>query len=100
MTVIQYVGDLVYSGYGEEEFYNVTVKPSSPDARSFVGIKHHVTWEWKEKDCLYVGDRQGGPAGEVERDGSVIEGNYQDYIIDTPYGTQFKYNVFDFVCLP
>ena len=76
----------------------MTVKHPSSDARTFVGFKYDVTWEWKLKHCLYVGDRQGGPAGEVRDDGSVIEGSYEDYIVDTAFGTQFEYAVFDRMC--
>ena len=98
ITVEEYTGAIVYPEFASETFYTVNVKPPSSPMRSFVGYIHDVTWEWKRKHCLYVGDRQGGPAGEVLNDDSVIEGTYRDYIIDTAYGTDYKFDVFDHQC--
>ena len=56
---------------------------------------YDLTWEFESKKCLYVGNRQGGPIGEVEDpNDSVIEGSYQDYVTGGAFMTKFTYAVF------
>ena len=99
INVTQYNGSFVYDVESPEKYYTVEVHyPMSP-VRSFVGYMFDVTWEWKHKHCVYAGDRQGGPAGEVAKDGSVIQGTYEDYVISDRFETQFKYGVFEGACL-
>ena len=67
--------------------------PSS--TRSFTGVLYDLTWEFESKQCLYVGNRQGGPIAEVDDpNDSVIEGSYQDYLTEGAFVTQFAYSVF------
>ena len=61
---------------------------------SFVGILHEVTWDQKDGHCLYVGDSQSDSAVEVKRtNSSVIEGNYQDYIITGAFMDDSRFGV-------
>ena len=56
---------------------------------------YQMSWEFEAKQCLYVGNNQGGPIAEVvDPNDSVIEGVYKDYIIADSFGTDFKYAVF------
>ena len=57
---------------------------------------YNHSWKYEPKQCIFVGTSQGGPTNEVDdKNDSVIEGSYKDYITDGPFGTDFKYAVFD-----
>ena len=72
-------GDKPMSPYA----YTVTIThPESNTTRSFVAHRGPRLWDYRRKPCLYAGNIHGGPAGEVEKDGSVIEGKYTDYRVD------------------
>ena len=74
----------------------MTVSHPLSSPRSFTGVLYDLTWEFESKQCLYVGNRQGGPIGEVDDENdSVIEGSYQDYRTGGPFDTDFVYSHFD-----
>ena len=57
-------------------------------------------WDRTRKPCLYSGNRQGGPIGDIPVDespnGSVIEGDYMDYIVTSIFANDCKFcNQFD-----
>ena len=57
---------------------------------------HSETWDSQKKQCLYVGNLQGGSSHEVPGlEDSVIEGLYTDYVVDSEFETQFRYAVFE-----
>ncbi len=48
--------------------------------------------------CLYAGQRQAGARYEILDDtvnSPVIFGEYTDYIVDSPYATDFSYSHFE-----
>ena len=54
------------------------------------------TWESKKRQCLYVGNRQGGSSDEVDSPNDpVIQGRYTDYVVNDTLGTEFEYTHFD-----
>lgn len=64
--------------------------------RQFVGRHYDLSWSRDFEDCLYVGNRQGGPIREVDfPNDPVIEGHYTDYIVTGGFQTMFKYSVFN-----
>ena len=51
---------------------------------------------YEERPCLYVGNSQAGKLGEeVEPNDSVIEGSYQDYIVDSVFSPSFRFAQID-----
>ena len=45
--------------------------------------------------CIYAGNQQGGPINEVSyTNDPVIEGTYEDYIVQDRFDTDFKYSIF------
>ena len=60
-----------------------------------MGFLYPLTWEFDERQCLYVGNGQGGPIDEVDNPNDpVLQGEYTDYIIDDLYGTDFAFGHF------
>jgi hypothetical protein len=80
----------------------VMTTPVDLGVRSFVGIMYHLTWDLREKQCLYAGSRQAGTSRYVTSPAdSVIEGLYQQYSVSGRFGTDYQYSVFprnDFNC--
>lgn len=84
-----------------ENLFNVTVFPvDSQDPnigltpRSFLGDLFQRTWDNSREECLYIGNGQAGPSGELFdsfRD-SVIEGRYTDYVVPSLFETDFAYD--------
>ena len=74
----------------------ITVDHPDSSERSFVGLRADVTWEFENRVCYYVGNRQGGKLAEVtEPNESVIEGEYTQYKVDTLFSTNFTYTHFN-----
>jgi hypothetical protein len=71
--------------------FNITLLPPDSPPRSFMGDMYPRTWDNTRERCLYVGNGQGGPGGERDFKGSVIEGHVTDYIVDGLFGTTYKY---------
>ena len=69
--------------------------PGSPPRR-IVGLGYSVTWEFEKRPCLYVGNSQAGPLGEiVDPNDSVIEGTYQNYQVNSMFSSDFAFSHFD-----
>ena len=82
--------------YSGDEYYTVYVDHPKSEPRHFTGLRYPMSWEFESKECLYVGNKQGGPISEVDDpNDSVIEGDYQDYITADSFETDFKYTVFN-----
>ena len=80
------------NGETTENYFEVTVRYPGSDERRFVALRLSVTWEFEKKPCLYVGNSQAGPLGEVvDPNDSVIEGTYKDYIVDSIFSPVFKF---------
>lgn len=92
VTVEEHTG--FFNGQDREDDYNITVHYPGTEARSFVGLKLELTWEFEERVCYYVGNRQGGVLAEVTG-GPVIEGEYTDYKVTSIFATSFTYSHFD-----
>ena len=80
--------------------YNVTVVPGDSPVRSFLGYKYPRTWDHTKETCLYVGNGQGGPSGERFLPGSVIQGRYTEYMMDSLFDTTYKYSKLSGACAP
>ena len=82
-----------------ENHYAVTVNTSGA-TRRFFAWRFNRTWEKKRQTCLYAGDAQGNVLYEVTSlSGSIIEGTYDEYIVSSLFATDYKYEVFDSMCL-
>lgn len=98
MTFSNYTGEDLPSDFAPEDIYVVTVKPESASARSFIGEFYHLKWDRSREPCLYVGNAQGGPSYDIEEpNDSIIEGEYNDYIIenDDLFETTYTYVKFE-----
>ena len=79
--------------------FAVTVNKASGKQRRFFAYLYGRTWDRKQKPCLYAGSSQGGRTWEVSSlNGSVIEGRYNDYIVDGLLDPKFEYSQFQFQC--
>jgi len=82
-------------GAVRSDTYTITVNYPN-QRRQFVGFLYPLTWELDFRQCLYVGNKQGGPIGEVnDPNDPVLQGEYQDYEVDNIFGTAFQYSHFD-----
>ena len=80
------------NGETPENYFTVTVRYPGSNERRFVALRSSVTWEFEKKPCLYVGNSQAGPLGEVvDPNDSVIEGTYKDYIVESIFSPNFKF---------
>lgn len=95
ISVSEYTGPV----RDDTETNRFEIKVTHPDfsgERRFTGILTDSNWEFKKTPCFYVGDQQGGPVYEVDDpNDSVIEGQYDEYVIDGAFETTFKYSKFD-----
>ena len=81
MTVSRYTG--VFGEKNESQLaYTVTISPPGKNTRSFVAQLGPRKWDYRREPCLYAGNVQGGPSGDVKDDGAVIDGMYTDYMVD------------------
>ena len=79
--------------------YNVTVIPPDSPPRSFLGDLVPRTWDSTKEWCLYVGNGQAGPSGTSDLRGSVIEGRYSDYIVESMFDPTFIYDRLQGACI-
>lgn len=78
---------------GTSNLFNVTIFPVESSPRSFLGGMYDYSWDHSFETCLYSGSGQGGPGGEVpDLTGSVIEGIYKDYIVESLFETDYKFS--------
>lgn len=82
-SVEDYVGDRGFLNPNYRAII-VTYRPGSDNSRQFVSLLEPRSWDRTKQPCLYSGNRQGGPIGDIDSDpnDSVIEGTYTDYIVN------------------
>ena len=69
--------------------------PGHPKYRLVAAFKYNLTWDHTPMTCYYVGNKQGGGIHPVPSE-SVIEGDYDDYIMVSLYDTSLKdYGMFN-----
>lgn len=95
IDVEDYTGALGVLPEDAQKYY-VTIDNTLDDSqRTFIAVLQLRTWDRTPGPCLYAGNRQAGPTGDVPADqdpnGSVIEGVYKDYIITSDYGTDCQF---------
>ena len=96
---MEYTG--LYNNELHDDDYIITVNYLGCLPRSFIGQSHHMTWEFEQRPCLYVGDSQAGPLGEdVVPNDSVIEGTYSDYEVDSMFSSDYMFSHFEeYLCV-
>lgn len=99
INVTMYTGDRGYIDPNDRAYY-LSITSSSSVTRTFVGVLQERTWDKTRTPCIYAGNRQAGPIGDIPEDevpnDSVIEGTYEDYIVSTPFGNDCSFcNLFD-----
>ena len=94
MNITKYTGELL-GGNDTSDYYIVSIDHQKSPMRRFVGIVYSITWSHGETMCVYAGNQQGGPINEVSYPNDpVIEGTYEDYIVQDRSDTDFKYSIF------
>ena len=91
MIVEKYTGRLLCTN--PEDFYTVTVTP-----RTFLAQVFRHTWDKQYIQCLYAGNSQGGASNcavGTGINGTVIEGDYEDYQVGGVFSTDWKYAQFN-----
>ena len=69
VTVVPYSGEQALP-----EHFVVTVSPPNRPARRFIAVRFSHNWDNSPGPCMYVGNSQGAPSGEVtDPNDSVIE---------------------------
>lgn len=59
------------------------------------GIMGSRPWESTEESCVYAGDSEGGQMYEILKPNvSLLDGSYEDYIVEDLFGTEFKFSQF------
>ena len=90
VTVVPYSGEQALP-----EHFVVTVSPPNKPARRFIAVRFSHNWDNSPGPCMYVGNSQGAPSGEVtDPNDSVIEPNYRSYRVDSLHNTRFTFNQF------
>jgi hypothetical protein len=81
--------------YGSNPDHYLIAIPGNTQ-RQMIGDRHSTTWQRENRQCFYVGDRQGGRGLEIKGapNEPLIEGVYTDYIMDEPYDTSFTFSQF------
>ena len=52
-------------------------------------------WESAKEPCVYAGDSEGGRMYEILKPNvSLLDGSYEDYIVEDLFGTEFKFSQF------
>ena len=84
-----------FGGAVRSDTYTITVNYPN-QRRQFVGLLHPLTWELDFRQCLYVGNRQGGPIDEVsDPNDPVLQGEYTNYRVNDLHGTNFAFAHFE-----
>ena len=98
MTIEPYVGP-----YGDgsvvESDKKYTVTTSYPGAQNRTFVADYGKRDWLDnRHCLYAGNRNAGPIGEVKGDDSVIEGKAGDYVVAGLFSTDFTFSKYNGNC--
>lgn len=81
--------------YNRDMVFVVTVTPPSGHSRRFIGERFARNWDNSAGPCIYVGNAQGGPSGELEDpNDSVIEPSYTSYRLSGLHHTEFAFKQF------
>ena len=95
--VVPYTGALGFLDPTDSAYY-ITVDnilPNTSPTRTFLAVLQIRSWDRTRGPCLYAGNRQAGPTGDIPEDqlpnDSVIEGEYRDYIVSGEYATDCFY---------
>ena len=96
VTVVPYSGEQALpEDYDASMVFVVTVSPPNRPARQFIAERFSRNWDNSPGPCMYVGNSQGGPSGEVtDPNDSVIEPTYRSYRVDSLHNTRFTFNQF------
>ena len=87
----------LYDGSTAVDRYVVNITTGNKP-RSYTGWMYDLTWDHSEGPCLYVGNRQSGPIGEVtDPNDPVIESLYTSYRVPGAFdeGEDYKFGMFD-----
>ena len=80
-----------------DRIYSITV--AYPDAPERTFIADYGKKDWLDgRPCLYAGNHNGGPIGEVPGSDSVIEGKYSDYEVADLFATDYGFSKFEANC--
>ena len=94
ISVSDYTGDLGVLDPNDAIYYiNIpntrSIEPTTRRSRTFVAVLQKRSWDRSRGPCLYAGNRQAGPTGDIPEDilpnDPVIEGEYKDYIVSGKY---------------
>ena len=98
LTIEPYVGP-----YGDgsvvksDKKYTVTTSYPGAQNRTFVADYNKRDW-LDNRHCLYAGNHNAGPIGEVKGYGSVIEGKANDYVVAGLFSTDFTFSKYNGNC--
>ena len=101
IEVTEFTGTLFDLQDQRDDRYTLRVRHPAVPPRTFTAILQGVDWEFNRTPCFFAGNRQGGSVYEVlEPNDSVIEGDYEEYIVGGPFETGYTYGRFvEGVCL-
>ena len=89
--VRNYTGELGFLDPSERHFYVTLANTGTETTRTFVASLQPRVWDRTAGYCLYAGNRQSGPTGDIPENespnDSVIEGEYSDYIVSADFAT-------------
>ena len=79
-----------------DKFRVITFTQSDGNVRNVPARLQSHTWSSSQvSPCLYAGDSEGGHLFEVEEpNDSLLEGSYQDYVMETLFSTKYKFSKF------
>ena len=80
-----------------DRIYSVTVAYPNATERTFIADYGKKDW-LDGRPCLYAGNHNGGPIGEVKDSGSVIQGKYSNYEVADLFATNYTFSKFKANC--
>ena len=80
-----------------DRVYSVTVSYPGAPKRTFIADYGRKDW-LDNRPCLYAGNHNGGPIGEVPDTDGVIEGMYSDYEVGGLFETSFMFSKYNNNC--
>jgi len=87
----------VLGGAAPGDRFVVNITTVEGKQRSFTGWLYDLTWDHSEGPCLYVGNRQSGPIGEVlNPNDPIIESLYSNYRVTGAFDEgEYQFGMFD-----
>ena len=94
VSIEPFTGSVLGAVPGDRFVVNIT---AGSKQRSFTGWLYDLTWDHSEGPCLYVGNRQSGPIGEVlDPNDPVIESLYSNYRVASAFDEgEYQFGMFD-----